>query len=498
MIGPGVRRAIVRLAMLAAVVGLVGPATAQDGGQAGNRYLRLDAVDTNGIVKGGPLVLFTSFLDKYGKPVAVPADADWTVSFDGEPAKGEKKVMRRRESDHPVHVVVVVSAVETLRGEAFDTIKEATASLISGLRRNDTSAAVGYGDIVEDTTNLSPQHEDTVSWLRELDPKGTTPQLYEGIRQGLALFPSAFDTFGHNRAMLVITDGADKDEFDATRINDHVGSIQSIAKDLNVRITVIGVDIAGLGKLEQVRKLGEPTGGLSVKATTPAEIQTQVANFRSELQDQYVIEIEPAGLEGGKEVGFKVELEHGGQPYSTDTVMQPAPEPPSNLMLYLAVIGGGLLGLLLLFFLIRAIVRAIRNREPEGPVVESPDLRPCVQCGNQIPIEWKVCQYCEALPHHGRLTVLGGAGDALQGRAFFIKESQTNIGAAENNHVALPVAGVSKRHAGIQVQDGRFELADYGSMNGTFIEGTRISKQFLKDGNEVQLGPVKLEFKLKK
>ena len=138
-----------------------------------------------------------------------------------------------------------------------------------------------------------------------------------------------------------------------------------------------------------------------------------------------------------------------------------------------------------------------RDREEEVVVV-GPDLVVCRQCSNQIPMEWKVCQYCEALPHYGRLKVLSADEDELVGQVFFIKESQTNIGAAENNHIMLPVQGVSKRHAGIQVQDGRFELADYGSMNGTFIEGSRISKQFLKDGDELQFGPLKVEFKLKK
>jgi len=496
-----VRRAAFALLAPLALIGLttatMGPASAQDPGQAGNRYLRLDAVQTSKVPAGGPLLLYTSFIDKYGKPVSVPPDAGWKVSFDGEPATGEQKVVTRRQSDHGLNLVVVVGALATLDGEPFDAVKEASASLIASLRKSDRSAAVTYTDIVEDTVNLSPQHEDSISWLSERKPEGVTPPLYEAIEKALSLFPADFSSFGPNRAMLVLTDGADKDDSSASVVKDRINAIQSLADDLNVRITVVAVDIAGLGQFEQVSKLGSTTGGIARKAATPAEIRTLVDNYKSELLGQYVIEVAPKGLTGGKDVGFKVDLDHGGQKYSTDTVMRPAPEVPSNLLMYLAIGGGGLVGLLLLFFIIRAIVRAIgRNREEEV-YVEGPDLRGCRQCGNQIPEEWKVCQYCEALPHHGRLTVLSGHDD-LNGRAFFIKETQTNIGAAENNHIAFPVQGVSKRHAGIQVQDGRFELADYGSMNGTFIEGARISKQFLKDGDELQFGPLKVEFKLKK
>lgn len=499
MIRPAIRRGVARLAMLAAVVGLVGPATAQEP-QVGNRYLRLDAVDTTKVPEGGNLALFTSFLDKQGKPVTVPADARWAVSFDGEPATGEQAVVRRGNSDHPVHVVVVVGALAVFDGEVFPAIQDAVASLLSSLRQNDTSAAVGYGDVVENTPNLSPKHDDNVDFVRKLKPDDTTPQLYEGVETALRLFPGPFDTYGPNRAMLVITDGADKDENDVARIKDRISTLQNSARDLNVRITVVGVDYGGFGNFETVRKLGDATGGTFVKANTPADIQTLVANFKAELQGQYVVELAPKGLEANKDVGFKVELEHGGQTYPTDTVVKTTPEVPSNLMLYLAIGGGALLGFILLFVIIRAIVRAIRNREPEGPVMEGPGLRPCDQCGNQIPEEWKVCQYCEALPHHGRLTVIGGEGvdEWLTGRVFFIKESQSSIGASDNNHVVLKVPGVSQRHAGIQVQDGRFELADFGSSNGTYIEGNRISKQFLKHGEELMFGPVKLEFKLKK
>ena len=40
-------------------------------------------------------------------------------------------------------------------------------------------------------------------------------------------------------------------------------------------------------------------------------------------------------------------------------------------------------------------------------------------------------------------------------------------------------------------------LADYGSTNGVLVNGQRITKQFLKDGDTLRIGMVELEFKLK-
>lgn len=497
MIRPAMGRGLA-LATLAAVVGLATTAMAQDK-QRGNRFLRLDAVDTTEIPEGGDLALFTSFLDKQGKPVPVPADGAWTVYYDGEPAAGESKVMLRRETDHPVNLVVVLGATATIES-ALPDAREALVALIGNLGTVDNSAAIRYTDVVQPTSSLSPKHDDSADFVQKKEGGGASPPLYKAIARGLEFFPSTFDTIGPNRMMYVITDGADVNDRDARAVKSQVESLQAVARDLNVRISVLGVDVDGIGVFDFVRELGPATGGSFAKANTPAEVKTQTDTFASELRGQYVIEVVPKGLPAETEVGFKIELGHGGQTYSTDPVMRMTPKVPSNLMLYLAIGGGGLLALILLILLIRGIVRALGRRREEGPVRAEVGLRTCGQCGNQVPEEWKVCQYCEALPHHGRLTVIGGEGvdEWLTGRAFFIKESQSSIGADDNNNIVLKAPGVSQRHAGIQVQDGRFELADFGSRNGTFINGTRISKQFLKTGDELMFGPVKVEFKLKK
>lgn len=488
------RRAMRRgaaLAMFAAVAGLAGPATAQDD-QQGNRHLRLDAVDTTAVPGGGKLVLYTSFLDRQGLPVAVPKDGPWVVRLDGEATDADRTVGLRRDG-YPVHVVVVLGATATIES-ALPAAKTAITSLLGSLGPQDSSAVVGYQDVVQRTPALSPKHDDNDEFAKKLEADGITPPLYEAITRGLEFFPVEYDTIGPNRVMLVLTDGADANDQDPRQIRSQLQSLQTRSNDLNVRLTIVGIDIDGIGKFEGVRKLGSFS-----KASTGPEVNTRVDTFISELRGQYAIELAPDDLPAEKTVSFEVELESGGQTYTSKPVLRMTPEVPSNLLFYAAIAGGGLLGLIILIVLIRAIVRAIGNREPEGPVSDAA-LRPCRQCGNQIPDEWKMCKYCEGQHHFGRLTVAGGDGvdEWLTGQVFFIKDAQVSIGAADNNNVVLKVGGVSQRHAGIQVQDGRFELADFGSRNGTYINGARISKQFLKAGDELMFGPVKVEFKLKK
>jgi pSer/pThr/pTyr-binding forkhead associated (FHA) protein len=55
----------------------------------------------------------------------------------------------------------------------------------------------------------------------------------------------------------------------------------------------------------------------------------------------------------------------------------------------------------------------------------------------------------------------------------------------------LPAQTVSRRHAGIFKQKGNLVVEDLGSVNGTFINGKRLSPylpELLSDGDILQLG----------
>jgi hypothetical protein len=54
---------------------------------------------------------------------------------------------------------------------------------------------------------------------------------------------------------------------------------------------------------------------------------------------------------------------------------------------------------------------------------------------------------------------------------------------------------VSRVHAQLRWVNGGWVLADLGSMNGTWVNGWRISEAWVRDGDRVQLGAVKLRFK---
>ncbi|MEZ4288559.1 MAG: FHA domain-containing protein [Polyangiales bacterium] len=53
---------------------------------------------------------------------------------------------------------------------------------------------------------------------------------------------------------------------------------------------------------------------------------------------------------------------------------------------------------------------------------------------------------------------------------------------------------VSKEHCIIDRVDGSYVLRDLGSLNGTYINGTRVREQVLHTGDEIRIGSTSIKF----
>lgn len=487
------------LGLVAASLLVALPALAQEPIRIeGATNLRLDAVDPKGAPEGN-FVLFGSFLDKYRKPLEAFDPKEWTILMDGQPMGNPTAVKKVSESDQFINLVIVLQADEISGSEDFFKLsRDKGKKILNNLRpTGDTSVAITYGNTVDSSGNLSSSHSTASNWLDERKPEGTTPAMLEAVQTALRLFPSDFTTIGRDRAILVVGDGSDKNMEQASTVKDLTDQIKNEATKKRVHIHVISVPHENATQADQqrIRKLADLTNGTYRPASAVAEVGNYMENFGAEITGQHVLYLNTLDFTGDKDVQFKLELSHEGAKYPTNALTEKTAAPKSNVLRYLMFAGIGLGSLLLLFLITKVILKIVRNRRPVEVVQTGPETRPCEQCTNAIPVEWKICKYCEALPHKGKLQAVS-TGE-LNGRVWFIKENLTNIGSADSNAIVIPDKSVSKRHAGIKVQDSRYELADYGSTNGVMVNGQRVTKQFLKSGDVVGIGAVELEFTLK-
>lgn len=75
------------------------------------------------------------------------------------------------------------------------------------------------------------------------------------------------------------------------------------------------------------------------------------------------------------------------------------------------------------------------------------------------------------------------------GVTFPLEGDQLTIGRDSSNAVAINDSEVSRRHARLSFQGGKYVVEDLGSTNGTFVNGQRLSGPVvLKPGDVVSLG----------
>jgi pSer/pThr/pTyr-binding forkhead associated (FHA) protein len=82
------------------------------------------------------------------------------------------------------------------------------------------------------------------------------------------------------------------------------------------------------------------------------------------------------------------------------------------------------------------------------------------------------------------------------GRAFEFDQTHITIGRSTDCDVVLYEAGVSRRHARIFAEGGGYAVEDQASANGTHLNGQKVRKQRLQEGDLISLGPVVFRFNL--
>jgi len=80
--------------------------------------------------------------------------------------------------------------------------------------------------------------------------------------------------------------------------------------------------------------------------------------------------------------------------------------------------------------------------------------------------------------------------------SFPLRQGATIIGRHSSCHICIPARTVSRRHCQIVVDGPRVSVRDLGSSHGTFVNGTRIERAELRDGDRLSLGGFELRLEL--
>jgi hypothetical protein len=146
----------------------------------------------------------------------------------------------------------------------------------------------------------------------------------------------------------------------------------------------------------------------------------------------------------------------------------------------------------------------------------------CPHCGHQNPTTANFCSSCgtdldrgpdhttavavpidggtdevsvdlaEVPPGVGMLVVTRGPNS---GSRYALDEPLVTAGRHPDSAIFLDDITVSRRHAEVRrLDDGRYQVTDVGSLNGTNLNRERVEEADLHDGDELQIGTFKLVF----
>lgn len=98
----------------------------------------------------------------------------------------------------------------------------------------------------------------------------------------------------------------------------------------------------------------------------------------------------------------------------------------------------------------------------------------------------------QALPAGSALLIVRRGANA--GSRFLLNVESTTVGRSQSADIILDDISVSRRHAVFTRGDAGMNVADVGSLNGTYVNQKLIDQQQLQFGDEVQIGKFRLVF----
>ena len=453
--------------------------------------LNIDHVDASSFLKDGTIRLYVDLLNDAGDVVEDLDGDNVKVTIDDDVIPGKVNVQTYQEAKERVAVAMLLAAhhgyipLEQGDPNILEMEKEGFSAFVKDLDTNDKVTIYYY-----DNTGLNPVTDwrdsgaDVADALLErvkrtaaAEEKGTTaPDFYKHVDKMLEKFDEGGDGFPRRMILLLMSDGFDRRaQRGGDKLEKKVKSISERAVDRSVKIYTVGFSLSDAPYLVHLGSLASKTNGVYRQVKDPSSIKDSIETIADQLKKQYVLDFKPTPDFDGKEKKARVRIEvvtPNGETLDDDYDLKVRiQEKPFAWRSVLTWVGVGIGGLLALLLLVK-IIRAILARRPTGP--EEPERYEG--------------------PYKARLAVIEGD---YAGQEFFIIGEQTTIGSIPGNDIVIPGGGVSRRHAGVHVDEMRFELADFGSTSGTFVNGKRVTKTFLRDGDQLQMGEHVLKFHLK-
>ncbi len=398
----------------------------------------------------------------------------WTLALSAVPAFAAVSA-----AEPPATVALVLDTSGSLTGADLARARDLATGVLQTLPAGSEVAVFSFDD---QSRLVQARTSDVESVRRAIDGlhvAGRFTALYDALYDASRYLR---DAAGSRRAVLLVTDG--KDENSALNLEDGLKVAQQ---------TLIPVFCVGVGRVEErvLRRVAKLTGGdYFPSGEASASVLARRILAAPETQATAAAPSPAASATAASSTA-------AARPAATRIDTTPRPLAFYHSPLFWA--GAGLL------LLLAATAVALVARRPGSP---SPAPQP-PSGPTRLDTE-----RAEALPRTV-LTRMDVAGEAIERTVLLMDkpvlavtrgarrgevlplsvDSAISIGRARANDVVLDDASVSSQHCRVRPEQGRFVLYDLKSTNGTMVNGRRVDRHPLDEGDVIQVGETSLQFR---
>ncbi len=505
-----IQRPVSSLALFAMVLTLIPALALADGdSRVAIEYAEFDA-------KENTLTLNADILDVKGVPIDKLEAGDLEILANGKPLKTLSVDMQTSDkAQESIAVVILLNASRAYGGQdddpltAYRRVTEGAGQFIQRLTGNDKVAVLRYREsfpyemiydfasafnqakdaVISDSVKDAPTANDAVKG----EAKGKdelTPESIKAIDRALQYMTENAKKLGacRRKFLIVASDGKNRST-NKSQLEKQLKNTLEKYEDQKIRIHAIGFSDDDQQYLPLLQTAANATGGkyIKVEQKDKAGIPAEFDKIAIGIKKQWQIKVKLAELpdwgdvvKGKDEKNYnlmlRVKMKDGATSEATfNDIRMPAPS--LDIMKWVILVGkiiGAIIGVVLFIVLIVWLIKR-KKAEPQG------------QGGQQQQQQYDG-------PSRGKLVVLQGP---LAGTVFPLIDDVTTIGSMKGNTLVIEDGSVSRRHAAIKIDDMRFEVADLNSTNGVLVNGQKVHKVFLRDGDSIQIGTTEMQFKLK-
>lgn len=150
---------------------------------------------------------------------------------------------------------------------------------------------------------------------------------------------------------------------------------------------------------------------------------------------------------------------------------------------------------------LREAVKAVRESPEVSESVETrpnrsqrPETQRVLRISSTQSVETTTLPPVRPVPRPARPALLVVTQGPISTKQFTLRADRNTVGRHPRSGIVLNDVTVSRLHAELDYDDGRFRLRDRESRNGTYVNDVRVEEKLLTPGDQVDIGAFRLMF----